>query len=276
MHRIVLGITSYKDLTGPTMAEAVYDSLARASEKLLPDKITMYSDKLMSPNRQDFISNWLTEIPFKIHAGRTKRTPVMSSGGFRIGIEWSRRSSLRGGGRLQARPETDPCGPDVIEIDYAFSKNVDWSTLFEDLVAATEPSYAMAHVFEAKSRADSSLRLGKDQLEYFEGAIAGEGWFTAWKTPAGDWRGPDSFRIAERRQYRHLPDLPWLNHFGPEFDGQFDDAALKSAAFESHQLKSGLTVQLSRDSKDIADHPEAFRKIQRSAKACFVEGFFRR
>ena len=173
---------------------------------------------------------------------------------------------------MTPRSERDPAGCDTIELEIAFSKRIDWAGLFDRLVAATRPSFAMLHAFTGGAQ---SLVLGPDHFTDFAGPIAGEGWFTAWQTPLGTWRRPDSFRVTERRQYLFLPELPWLSHFGPQFSGQYDPDCLIASVARAKRRDFGLTTQLSENIFDAVAHSAIYEVALANARSCFRQGFFR-
>jgi hypothetical protein len=271
-NRVAIGITSYDDLASTAVANDVFDALESTSIKLIPEVVVADGAKIIVDGRTAFVTNWLTEVPYVVRANRSKSSEVLRRGHYRTGAEWVRRNSLKSKGTMIPRPERDPTGCDTIELEIAFSKRIDWAGLFDRLVAATRPSFAMLHAFPDGPQ---SLVLGPDYVTEFVGPIAGEGWFTAWRTPLGTWRVPDSFRVDERRRYLFLPELPWLSHFGPQFSGQYDPDRLIASVARAKRRDCGLTTQLSENLFEAVEHSAAYELALANARSCFRQGFFR-
>lgn len=271
--KLAIGVTSHVDLSTPEVGAAIFDALATTSHKLVPQVVEVWDEKTTVETASDFVEKWFTETPYEVHEGRSRKGPLLRKGVYRVGANWKRKHVLKGNGSFIPRVEIEPQGDDCIIIEHTFASSIDWSSLFSRLIAITQPAHAMLHVFE--DRMHTEVR-GQDDLDHFNGPIAGEHWFTSWKTSAGHWRRPEPWKIAERKRYRFLPDLAWLNHFGPEFDGQFDPQTLSSAVAEMKKEARGWTVQLSDDVADISLRPVQFEEVRKRARQSFQPDFFRR
>jgi hypothetical protein len=270
--KVAIGFTSYVDLSTREVGGAIFNALASTSEKLVPEIVEVWNEKAKVETASDFAEKWFTETPFEVREGRSRKAPLIRKGVYRIGANWRRKHALKGIGSLTPRAEDNYQGDDCIVIEYDFSKRIDWASLFSKLVAITQPAHAMLHVFEGHS--DKVVR-GQDQLDFFDGPIAGESWFTSWKTSTGHWQRPEPWKVADRKRYRFLPDLAWLNHFGPEFDSQFNPQELTGAVAAVEPEARGLSVRLSDDVSDVFMKPAQFEEIRSKARRCFAPEFFR-
>lgn len=262
-----IGITSYKDLSDPAVASAVYRAYEETAANIAPDRVDCYPLKFEVSSEAEFVDHWLTLNPFTVQDRRGGQ--IIERGFYRIGAQWRRRTSLRGTGFAEFRPETDWTRNDTIEIFHDYSAKIDWQKFFASLIEATEPAFAMLHLFASKSPEEGPSFTRMDR------PVTGEHAFTSWQTPLGNWRKPDHHRLEDRRTYRFLPDLPWASFLGPQFAGQFDREQLRrdSAAFRS--LEGGDYVQVTNQLSDVMEAPTQFHARQAELKQAFREGFFR-
>jgi hypothetical protein len=268
--RIVLGITTYRDLRSAEIGAMVYDAFAEASPRLAPTRASVWQQHHVVGNRDEFAAHWHTELAYQTREHRGTTAAVLERGRFQVGAHWRTTGALNGRGEVAYRPETDNTRPDELRIDHAFSPRVDWYGLLRRLVEVTAPAYAMLHAFNVQgSSCDYSI-----QPDAFSGALTGEARFVSWKTPAGTWRKPDSWERAERRRYRHLPDLPWANYLGPEFSGRVDPSRLRDAADESSEMGEGILLRTTSQLADVLNPDTDFSARQSRLKRAFADGTF--
>lgn len=267
--RVAIGITTYRDLSGPEIGVAVYDALAEASPRTEPKKGEIWGVRHDIESRETFAERWLTLSPYEMRSNRGKG-PVVGRGTYRIGLEWR---SPAGTGQLQVRPEIDPNCAETIELDYVWSPRIDWATLFDQLVEITQPAYAMLHLFTEREL--ESYPAG-ERLDRFEGPVAGEGCFTGWLSSVGEWRGPDRHRPEERRQYRFLPQLSWANVLGREFEGRYDPQAIDRLGVAVRRSEGRTSFRVTESLRNVERNPEAFEAARLRLREAFAPDFFRR
>ena len=86
--RIVLGITTYRDLRSTEIAEQIYDAFAAASPKLAPNRISVWQQRHPVANRSDFAQHWHTELAYEIRESRAKNAPIRDKGNYQVGAHW--------------------------------------------------------------------------------------------------------------------------------------------------------------------------------------------
>lgn len=269
--RIVIGITTYRDLRDAAIGAQVYDACAEVSPRLVPARASVFQQHHAVTNRDEFAALWYSEARSEVREGRTRTARVLERGILHLGAEWRSTGALNGNGNVVFRPERDNTQPDTLAVDHAFSPKVDWYGLLRKLVQITEPAYAMLHLFNGQG---GGLTHSVEP-DAFCGALTGEARFTSWKTPAGTWRKPDKWERAERRTYRYLPDLPWANYLGPEFSTRYDRAALREAAFDSCEMGEGVLFSSTAHLRDVLDPDTTYSGRQAVLKRAFVDGTFR-
>lgn len=268
--RIVLGITTYRDLRNTEIAEQIYDAFAAVSPKLAPNRISVWQQHHPVANRSDFAQHWHTVLAYEIRESRAKNAPIRDKGNYQVGAHWRTTGALNGRGEVSFQPDRDKTRPDTLRIDHAFSPRVDWYELLHRLVQITEPAYAMLHVFNVQGT-NCGHSVAPDE---FSGALTGEDRFVSWKTPAGTWRKPDRWERAERRRYRHLPDLPWANYLGPEFRDCFNLDQLRQAAFASCEVGEGVLFRITSQLGDVLQAGSEFSERRSRLKRAFANGTF--
>lgn len=270
--KVAIGITTYLDLADPAFVEAIFDAYAAVSSKIVPDRIKVMSKKYAVNSRADFGAHWVTRIPYRVRANRSRSSALVERGELVVGAEWRRTGANSGQGQIYFRPDDDDSRDNKIFIRSKYSSNVRRDKLFELLVALCKPSYAMLHLFGVVGSAADKAR---DRVERFDGPIAGEEYFTSWKSSIGEWRKPDKWQLSERRQYKYLPELAWGNYLGFEFDGQFDRQFVEAAAYSSKPIGRGLLFQTTQALADIQKSPTDYCAGRDKLKAAFCPGFFR-
>ena len=268
--RIVLGITTYRDLRSTEIAEQIYDAFSAASPKLAPNRISVWLQHQPVANRSDFAKHWHTQMAYEIRASRSKTAPIRDEGNSQVGANWRTTGALNGRGEVSFQPDRDKTRPDTLRIDHAFSPRVDWYELLHQLVQITEPAYAMLHVFNVEGTS-CGHSIAPDE---FSGALTGEDRFVSWKTPAGTWRKPDKWERAERRRYRYLPNLPWANYLGPEFRDSFNLDQLREAVSDSCEMGDGMLFRTTSQLGDVLQAEFEFSERQAQLKRAFAEGTF--
>lgn len=269
--KIAIGLTTYLDITDPAFGAAVYDAYAAASARVTPNQVRVWSQKHSVTSRDEFAGLWLTRSPFEVHADRRK-TELLKRGVSLIGAEWRHIGSPSGEGSVHFRPETDTSRANTVSIEHNWATGVDWVALFRRLIETLQPSYAMMHLF---TEAELEAAVGRDRFDRFDGPVVGEGSFTSWKSIIGDWRGPDSFDHAARRQYRFLPELSWANWFGPEFDGRYERDFLAVHAANVVSTANGFGFQVTDSLRDVEQQPDEFRTARERLKSAFAADVFR-
>lgn len=266
-----IGITTYQDISSPDFAAIVYDAYLATSPRIVPTRVDVWSKKHAVIDRDAFSAHWMTETDYKVMENRSKSSAVLEKGQFRVGAKWRTTGRLSGQGEVRFRPKLDSSRTNEIVIKHKFDKAIDWAGLFERLVEATQPAYAMLHVFDE----EETYQGETDRIEAFNRPFAGEAYFTQWKTPLGTWRKPDSWQLEERRRYRFLPNLSWSNFLGPEFDGQYNHAELLSRAESVRPKGKGILLEVTGALSDVVDRREWFQEKQDLVKGAFAPGFFR-
>lgn len=269
--KVGIGITTYEDISSPSFAAIVYDAYLATSPRIVPTRIDVWSKKHEIMNREAFSAHWLTELDYRVTENRSKSSAILEKGQFRVGAKWRTTGRLPGQGEVTFRPKLDSSRANGVVIKHKFDAAINWAGLFERIVEAMQPAYAMLHVFSEGDSRQAEL----DQVEAFDRPFAGEDYFTKWKTSLGTWRKPDSWQLEERRRYRFLPDLSWSNFLGPEFDGQYNHAELSSRAESVRPSGKGILVQVTSALGDVVDRHEWFREKRNLVRGAFAPGFFR-
>lgn len=271
--RIAIGITTYKDITSTDIGLAVFDAYSTASDRITPDQTSVRGVKSPVTDRLEFARNWSTELPYEVRENRSRNAAVLDRGSYLVGAEWKRGGALPGRGSVRFRPALDPSRTSEILITHAYSPRIDWLTLFKALAAATQPAYAMMHVFTDHELERSSFG---DRFEVFDGPFAGEKWFTHFRSPLGHWDGPDTLRLKERRNYRFLPELSWANLLGAEFDGNYDPQILNTKAAWTETTGYATLFCITASLQDVIDRYDAFNLARVQVRGAFPPRAFHR
>ncbi|MDB5433145.1 MAG: hypothetical protein JWP35_4261 [Caulobacter sp.] len=264
--KVVIGITTYIDITDPAFGAALFDAYTATSDRLAPNQVKVWSTTTPIVTAADFGRLWLTRTPYE---AREKRGgEITNKSEFLIGAEWRRTGVMSGTGQVHFR--YDPADANSLQLEGTYSSKIDWPELFERLIAIFSPSYAMLHLFTpTELEPHPNSRFG------FNGAVFGEPHFTSWLSSNGDWRKPDSFDREARRQYRFLTELSWANYLGSEFEGQYDAGVIKSEAASARKLGNGFLFQATTKPDDVVNSPQMFRSKRDTLKKAFRPGFFR-
>lgn len=274
--KVGIGITTYEDISSPRFAAIIYDAYLATSPKIVPTRVDVWSKKHEVIDRDAFSAHWLTEMDYRVMENRSRSSAVLEKGQFLVGAKWRTTGRLPGQGEVTFRPRLDSSRSNKVVINHKFHAAINWAGLFERLVEAMQPAYAMLHVFSQEEPHQVELDgVELDRVETFDRPFAGEDYFTNWKTSLGMWRKPDRWQFEERRRYRFLPNLSWSNFLGPEFDGQYDLAELSSRAEFVRPSGRGILLQVTGALSDVVDRREWFREKQSSVRGAFAPGFFR-
>ncbi len=264
---VAIGITTYHDIYAADYGEAVYRAYRAHLPSLLPTTAKIWGKKSAVENDVDFARFWRTEAPYK-KVGNRGRGPVLSRGTFQIGAEWSRPGL--GGGEVSFRPEDDHARENTITFRHPFRERGDWLAFFRALVDIFNPSYAMMHLF-----VEDEIRRESDWIgDIFDGPVIGEATFASEALATGIRCRPDSFDHGKRRNYRHLPELAWANHFGQEFTDAFAPDKVGEEFAQWEKMADGYLGLVTPRLMDIKTDRVTFLERRRQTRRAFPGGFF--
>lgn len=265
--KVGIGVTTYEDIRSPNFGLALYEALVASSPRLAPYRIDVIGDKYDVDSAQDFASHWCSErrlvIRPKYGIAPTYHQPSD------IGADWRTKGPLSGNGHVFFSGR-DPNGASTLTLQHNYAANVDWRRLFLRLIDLIKPAHANLHIFTERE-----LELAGEGRFAFRTPVAGEIFFTAWKSSLGEWRGPDPWEVAERRKYRFLPGLAWGNYLGDEFFGRFDRKLLIERSGMSVESKNGILFQITAKLNDVIDQPGFFESKRVNLQNVFAADFFR-
>lgn len=265
--KVGIGVTTYEDIRSPDFGFALYETLVASSPKLAPYRVEVIGDKYEVGDPRDFAYHWCSErrlvVRPKYGVAPSYNAPSV------FGADWSTKGTLSGGGNVFFGGR-DPNEASTLTLQHNYVAGVGWQELFRRLVELFKPAHANLHIFTERE-----LALAGEGRFAFRAPIAGEGSFTAWKSRLGDWRGPDPWEIAERRQYRFLPELAWGNYLGNEFSGRFDRSLLLESSSGPAELNKGILFQVTEKLSDVIDRPSFFEGERARLRTVFADGFFR-
>lgn len=265
--KVGIGVTTYEDIRSPSFGLAIYDALIASSLKLAPYRIDVIGEKFEVGSAQDFASHWCSQrrlvISPKYGIAPSYHQPM------EFGADWRTKGALSGTGRVFFAGR-DSNGASTLTLQHNYVTNVDWRGLFLRVIDLIKPAHANLHIFTERE-----LELAGEGRFAFRAPIAGEPFFTAWKSSLGDWRVPDSWDVAERRRYRFLPCLAWGNYLGAEFSGRFNQKRLLERSIMPVRIGNGILFHVTENLKDVIDQPGYFECEREKLYSAFADDFFR-
>lgn len=265
--KVGIGITTYEDIRSPDFGYALYEALSATSPKLAPYRVDVIAEKYEVSSPQDFASHWCSERRLVVRPKYGVAPSYIAPSEF--GANWRTKGALSGSGDVYFGG-TDPNASRTVTLEHNYAASVNWQKLFRRLVELFKPAHANLYIFTERE-----LELAGEGRFAFRTPIAGEGTFTHWKSKSGDWRGPDSWQVAERRLYRFLPDLAWGNYLGDEFSGRFDRPLLLKTSSAPAEYNKGILFQVTSKLSDVIGQHSLFEEERAKLRTVFADDFFR-
>lgn len=265
--KVGIGLTTYEDVRSHDFGLAFYNALVECSPKLAPYRVDVINEKYDVEGAVDFASRWCSERRLVVRAKCGTAPSYVAPSDF--GADWRTKGAISGAGAVSFG-SYDPNDPSTLMLEHNYRVSPDWRGLFDSLVRIFRPAHANLHIFTKRE-----LELAGEGRFAFREPITGEGAFTHWKTASGAWHGPDRWQVAERRQYRFLPELAWGNFLGNNFTGRFDRDQLLERSNAPVEINDGLLFQLTDSLNDVVKQPAHFESERIRLRTIFADDFFR-
>jgi|GEM_PF-3865004 len=263
---VAIGVYSFKDLSKPDTASAIFDLFAETTPRLIPEYVNI-SEPVNVPivSKETWMDWWSSPAWHRVDGSKSE---------YSGGALWRRRHSLQGSGMANFVSPHGTIPAHKISMRYRWSPRIPWKDFFQGLCEITKPAYAMLHLFvEDELERSRKLSIYTPAACRFTGAVTyGFTWSVA---TDGNIRKPDAWDKERQTAFKHLPELSWANFFGPQFAGQFEPALLMEKGAEVRELDYGHTVFLSPLIEDIAADFGEFCAKRNQIREAFSPGFFR-
>tara|TARA_R110002096_G_scaffold105931_1_gene233125 strand:- start:145 stop:948 length:804 start_codon:yes stop_codon:yes gene_type:complete len=258
---IVIGITTYDDISNSETARAVYNILHQCDAQLTPEFINWHEPvNIPIETLETWSHYWMTDAVI-----RGQGAPA----DIKIGAIWCRRRSVRSWGMVDHASGNNGNLDSTLIMRFNQKSGIDWFSLFSQLCALLRPAHGMLHQFPPQE---------KKMLDYnrFDSAVVGERAFTGRVAKDGNKVFPDLRKRTWPRQFKYLPELAWANYLGPELSATYDAVAILNFAARAWPNERGVLFRITDDFGDVTEDHERFSARRLELRDCFVAGTFRR
>lgn len=258
---VVIGITTYDDISNSDTARAVYDILHQCDVRLTPEFINWHEPVNIPIEKLETWSHyWMTDAVIR---GQGTSTDV------KTGAIWRRRKTVRNWGMVHHASGNNGNFDSTLIMVFNQKRGIDWFTLFSELCALLRPAHGMLHQFPPQEI---------KQLDYhrFDSAVVGENAFTGRVAEDGNKVFPDLRKRTWPRQFKYLPELAWANYLGQELSATYDTAAILNRASRAWPNELGLLFRITDSFDDVTEDHERFSARRLELRDCFVAGTFRK
>ena len=257
---VVIGITTYDDISKSDTAQAVYDILHQCDARLTPEFINWHEPVNIPIEKLETWSHyWMTDAVIRAQGTATD---------VKIGAIWRRRKSVRNWGMVDHASGNNGNLDSTLIMVFNQKSGIDWFALFSELCALLRPAHGMLHQFPPQE-----IKL----LDYhrFDNAVVGEMAFTGRVAEDGNKVFPDLRKRTWPRQFKYLPELAWANYLGPELSATYDTASILNCASRAWPNGHGLLFRITDGFDDVTEDHEQFSARRLELRDCFVAGTFR-